>query len=87
MSALLMAHAEVSITMDANGQPEPLAGELVSSNYVYVLGVMAVGRGFAPDEDRIGAPVRAAISTRSSTGTYVGLTMTTRPEATNPNSA
>ena len=27
MSALLMAHTEVSITMDANGQPEPLAGE------------------------------------------------------------
>ena len=60
--ASLMAYTEVSITMDANGQPEPLTGELVSGNYFDVLGVaMAVGRGFAPDEDQIGAPVRVAI--------------------------
>ena len=60
--AYLAAYTEVSITMDANGQPEPLTGELVSGNYFEVLGVtMAVGRGFAPDEDRIGAPVRVAV--------------------------
>ena len=60
--ASLMAYTEVSITMDANGQAEPLTGELVSGNYFDVLGVaMAVGRGFAPEEDQIGAPVRVAI--------------------------
>jgi hypothetical protein len=31
--ASLMAHTEVSITTDVNGQPEPLTGELVSGNY------------------------------------------------------
>ncbi len=60
--ASLMAYTDVSITMDANGQPEPLSGALVSGNYFDVLGVaMAFGRGFAPDEDRMGAPVRVAI--------------------------
>jgi putative ABC transport system permease protein len=60
--ASLAAYTEVSITMDANGQAEPLTGELVSGNYFDVLGVaMAVGRGFAPEEDQIGAPVRVAI--------------------------
>jgi putative ABC transport system permease protein len=48
--------------MDANGQPEPLAGQLVSGNYFEVLGVRPpLGRGFAPDDDRLGAPVRVAI--------------------------
>ena len=60
--ASLAAYTDVPITMDANGQPEPVAGELVSGNYFEVLGItMAIGRGFAPDEDRIGAPVRAAV--------------------------
>ena len=60
--ASLAAYTEVPITMDANGQPEPVAGELVSGNYFEVLGItMALGRGFAPHEDRIGAPVRAAV--------------------------
>jgi predicted permease len=60
--ASLMAYTEVSITLDANGQLEPLTGELVSGNYFDVLGVaMAVGRAFAPVEDQIGAPVRVAI--------------------------
>ena len=36
--ASLAAYTEVSITMDANGQPEPLAGQLVSGNYFEVLG-------------------------------------------------
>jgi predicted permease len=60
--ASLAAYTDVPITMVANGQPEPLAGELVSGNYFEVLGVtMALGRGFTPDDDRIGSPVRAAV--------------------------
>jgi predicted permease len=60
--ASLAAYTEVPFTIDGNGQPEPVAGELVSGNYFDALGVtMAVGRGFAPDEDRIGAPVRVAV--------------------------
>jgi predicted permease len=58
----LAAYTAVSFTTDAGGQPEPLAGQLVSGNYFEVLGVkLALGRGFAPDEDRIGAPVRVAV--------------------------
>lgn len=60
--ASIAAYTEVSITMDANGPPEPLAGELVSGNYFEVLGVtIPFGRGFTPDDDRIGAPVRVAV--------------------------
>jgi putative ABC transport system permease protein len=60
--ASLAAYTEVPITADANAQPEPLIGELVSGNYFDVLGVtMTIGRAFAPDEDRIGAPVHVAI--------------------------
>jgi predicted permease len=60
--ASLAAYTEMPITVDANGQPEPLAGQLVSGNYFDVLGVrMAAGRGFTADEDRLGAPVRVAV--------------------------
>ena len=60
--ASLAAYTEVPLTLNANGQPEPVAGELVSGNYFEVLGVaMPVGRAFATDEDRIGAPVRVAV--------------------------
>jgi predicted permease len=60
--ASLAAFTEVAITMDANGQPEPLAGQLVSGNYFEVLGIgIPFGRGFTPDDDRIGAPVRVAV--------------------------
>src|SRR4029453_4245992 len=48
--------------MDSNGQAGPLAGEVVSGNYFEVLGVnIAFGRGFTPDDDRVGAPVRVAV--------------------------
>jgi putative ABC transport system permease protein len=58
----LAAYALVSMTMDANGQPEPLAGQLVSGNYFEALGIkIPFGRGFAPDDDRLGAPVRVAV--------------------------
>src|SRR5262245_22941504 len=54
--ASLAAFTEVSITMEANGQPEALAGQLVSANYFAVLGVkIPIGRGFVPDDDRPGA--------------------------------
>jgi putative ABC transport system permease protein len=60
--ASLAAYTEVSITMDANGQPEPLAGQLVSGNYFDVLGVKILfGRAFTRDDDRLGAAVRVAV--------------------------
>src|SRR5688572_23995108 len=50
------------MTIDANGRTEPLPGEIVSGNYFEVLGVtLPLGRGFAPAEDRLGAPVRVAV--------------------------
>jgi hypothetical protein len=58
----LAAYTEVPLTIDANGQPEAVAGELVSGNYFDVLGIrMAAGRAFSADEDRIGLPVRVAV--------------------------
>jgi predicted permease len=58
----LAAYTPVSITMNANGQPEPLAGQLVSGNYFGVLGIrIPFGRGLMPDDDRLGAPVRVAV--------------------------
>jgi macrolide transport system ATP-binding/permease protein len=60
--APLAAYTAISPTMDANGQPEALSGQLVSGNYFEVLGVtLPVGRGFTPDDDRIGSPVRVAV--------------------------
>jgi predicted permease len=60
--ASLAAYTQVSITMEANGQPEPLAGQLVSGNYFEVLGIkIPFGRGFTPDDDRLRAPVRVAV--------------------------
>ncbi len=60
--AALAAYTPVSITLDAKGTPEPLAGQLVTGNYFEALGVnAAVGRGLVPDDDRIGAPVRVAV--------------------------
>lgn len=60
--AALAAYTRMSVTMESQGRPEPLAGQLVSGNYFGVLGVkLALGRGFTPDEDRLGAPVRVAV--------------------------
>jgi putative ABC transport system permease protein len=60
--ASLAAYTSLSMTLDASGQPEPLAGQLVSGNFFDVLGVrIPFGRGFTPDDDRIGAPVRVAV--------------------------
>ena len=60
--ASLAAFTVVSMTLDVQGQPEPLAGQLVSGNYFDVLGVRtALGRGFGADDDRPGAPVHVAV--------------------------
>jgi predicted permease len=60
--ASLAAYTPVSMTIDANGQLESLAGQIVSGNYFDVLGItIPVGRGFTPDDDRLGAPVRVAV--------------------------
>jgi predicted permease len=60
--ASLASYSTVSITIDVKGQPEPVAGEIVSGNYFEVLGVkIPVGRGFTPDDDRLGAPVRVVV--------------------------
>jgi predicted permease len=60
--ASLAAYTPLSIMMDVNGQPEPLAGQLVSGNYFEVLGVEArFGRALTSDDDRLGAPVRMAV--------------------------
>lgn len=60
--ASLAAYTPVAITIDANGQAEPLAGQLVSGNYFEVLGVtIPLGRALTPDDDRLMAPVRVAV--------------------------
>ena len=60
--AALAAYAPISMTLDARGQVEPLAAQIVSGNYFDVLGIrIPMGRGFTPDDDRIGAPVRVAV--------------------------
>jgi macrolide transport system ATP-binding/permease protein len=60
--ASLAAYTPVSMTMDASDQPEPLAGQLVTGNYFEVLGIqIPFGRGFAPGDDRLGAPVRVVV--------------------------
>ena len=58
----LAASALIPMVLDAKGQTESLAGELVSGNYFDVLGVnFPFGRAFTADEDQIGAPARVAV--------------------------
>jgi putative ABC transport system permease protein len=58
----LAAFVAISMTLDVNGQIEPVDAQVVSGNYFDVLGSrLPYGRGFAPDEDRIGTPVRVAV--------------------------
>ena len=56
------AFGSVSLALESHGQAETIPGELVSGSYFEVLGTrLARGRGFFPDEDKRGSPVRAAI--------------------------
>lgn len=60
--AALAAFAPIAMTVDVNGAPEPVRGQIVSGNYFDVLGIrLPLGRGFTADEDRVGAPVRVAV--------------------------
>ena len=60
--ASLAAYTQVSMTIDANGFPEPLLGQLVSGNYFDVLGIsLPLGRGFSTEDDRLRSPVRVAV--------------------------
>jgi predicted permease len=60
--ASLAAYTAISVTMDANGYPEPIAGQLVSGNYFEALGIApSLGRAFTPDDDRPGAPVHVVV--------------------------
>jgi putative ABC transport system permease protein len=58
----LAAYSSIALALDANNQTESVVGEAVSGNYFSVLGVgIPVGRAFASEEDRMGAPVRVAV--------------------------
>ena len=58
----LAAHTSILLSLDVDSQIEWVPGEAVSGNYFDVLGVsIPVGRAFAPDEDRMVAPVRVAV--------------------------
>ena len=56
------AFSDVAIAFDDGWQTDLIPAEIVSGNYFSLLGVVpAVGRGFLPDEDRAGGPVRVAV--------------------------
>ncbi len=58
----LAAYAGIVVTLDVNGAPERLQGQVVTGNFFDVLGVPAlIGRTLTPEEDRIDSPVRVAV--------------------------
>jgi predicted permease len=58
----LAAFSDVAIAYDDGLQTDLIRAEIVSGNYFSLLGVVpAAGRGFQPDEDRAGSPVRVAV--------------------------
>ncbi len=58
----LSAYSDIQLTLDDNGTPERIAGQVVTGNFFEVLGVPAIaGRGFTADDDRIGSPVRVVV--------------------------
>jgi len=58
----LAAFSGISLTLDMNGTPERIDGQVVTGNFFDVLGVpAAVGRTLSPDDDRAGSPVRVAV--------------------------
>ena len=55
--------APLNVTLSGGGEPEALAAARVSANFLRILGVApALGRGFAPADDRSGTPAVALIS-------------------------
>lgn len=51
----LAAFSTVELTLDMNGAPERIEGQVVTGNFFDVLGVSPViGRTFNPEDDRVG---------------------------------
>ncbi len=58
----LAAFSGIQLTLDVNGTPERVNGQVVTGNFFDVLGVPAVvGRTLQPDDDRLGSPVRVTV--------------------------
>ncbi len=58
----LAAFNGIALTLDVNGTPERIEGQVVTGNFFDVLGVpAALGRTLNPEDDRIGSPVRVAV--------------------------
>jgi predicted permease len=58
----LATFGDVLVSLDADSGAERIEAQIVSGNYFDVLGVRpALGRGFAPNEDVRGSPVRVVI--------------------------
>lgn len=56
------AFGGIQLALETAGQTESISGELVTGNFFDVLGArISPGRGFLPEEDRRGVPVRAAV--------------------------
>lgn len=61
--ATLSAYTMLPASLRTEGEPRLEAGMLATANYFQVLGVrMALGRGFDPEEDRIGGPPVVVLS-------------------------
>ena len=58
----LAAFSEVELTIDVNGVPERVEGQVVTGDFFNVLGVPPViGRTFTREDDRIGSPARVVV--------------------------
>ncbi|HTG99619.1 MAG TPA: ABC transporter permease [Vicinamibacterales bacterium] len=58
----LAAFTGVEVTVDLDGEPQRIPGQLVTGNFFEVLGVpAAIGRTLNMDDDRLGSPVRVAV--------------------------
>lgn len=56
------AFGTIALALESDGQTEAIPGELVTGNFFDVLGArISPGRGFLPEEDRRGLPVRVAV--------------------------
>ena len=56
---------DAQFVLTGEGEPEQVAGELVSDGYFDVIGVTpALGRGFAAEEDRLGGPAVVILTDR-----------------------